>query len=399
MGQPADKIKIRQIRISRAAGFWLLYCPVGTVREQSREKMAGKGRSARPEKTAAQLAAAASHLLDWYDRAGRQLPWRRHWPELAPPYLVFLSELMLQQTTVTAVIPYFQAFVRRWPTIEALADADQAEVLEAWAGLGYYARARNMHKAARLIVARHEGRFPEQPEQLCALPGIGPYTAGAIAAIAFDQPAPVIDGNIERVLARFYHLDTPLPALKKQLVTPYSRLLPDQRRSDFPQALMDLGALICTPARPDCAVCPLARDCSARQLADPSILPVKPAKKAKPTRQGRALVLLDGQGRAALIRRAGKGLLGGLPGFPSDGWDRSPPEPLDRILEGLEARILPAKVRHTFTHFHASMTLCLAEAGGADLPAGWFWAVPEETGLPSLMKKIWQASQTGQISD
>ena len=356
--------------------------------------MAGENAFVRPEKTIAQLEAAARQLLGWYDRAGRQLPWRRRWPELASPYLVFLSELMLQQTTVTAVIPYFQAFVKRWPSIEALAEADQAELLEAWAGLGYYARARNMHKAARLIVERHDGRFPEQPEQLCALPGIGPYTAGAIAAIAFDQPAPVIDGNIERVLARFYHLDTPLPALKKQLASPYIRLLPEQRRSDFPQALMDLGALVCTPARPDCAACPLAGICSARQLEDPAILPVKPAKKAKPTRQGRALVLLDGQGRAALIRRDSKGLLGGLPGFPSDGWDRSPPEPLDRILDGLAVTRLEGAVRHSFTHFHASLTLYLAEAQGADLPAGWFWARPDETGLPSLMKKIWQAAQS-----
>ncbi len=347
-----------------------------------------------PKKTAAQLAAATRSLLAWYDRAGRQLPWRRRWPELAPPYLVFLSELMLQQTTVTAVIPYFQAFVKRWPTIEALAEADQADLLEAWAGLGYYARARNMHKAARLILERHDGQFPGQPDELGALPGIGPYTAGAIAAIAFDQPAPVIDGNIERVLARFYHLDTPLPGLKKQLATPYRQLLPEQRRSDFPQALMDLGALVCTPARPDCAACPLAGACSARQLDDPASLPVKPAKKTKPTRQGRALLLLDGQGRAALVRRAGKGLLGGLPGFPSDGWDRSPPEPLDRVMDGLAVKKLEGAVRHTFTHFHASITICLAEAAGADLPAGWFWAVPEETGLPSLMKKIWAAARS-----
>lgn len=361
--------------------------------------MGGKSISGEQKKTAAQLATATGHLLDWYDRAGRQLPWRRRWPDLAPPYLVFLSELMLQQTTVAAVIPYFQAFVKRWPTIEALAEAEQAELLEAWAGLGYYARARNMHKAARLIVQSYDGQFPGQPDQLCTLPGIGPYTAGAIAAIAFDQPAPVIDGNIERVLARFYHLDTPLPGLKKQLATPYSRLMPDQRRSDFPQALMDLGALVCTPARPDCAVCPLAGACSARHLADPAILPVKPAKKAKPTRRGRALVLLDGQGRAALTRRGEKGLLGGLPGFPSDGWDHSPPEPLDQILDRLAATRLEGAVHHTFTHFRASITLCLAEARGADLPDGWFWAVPDETGLPSLMKKIWQAAKAKQVND
>ncbi|MGB0810812.1 MAG: A/G-specific adenine glycosylase, partial [Candidatus Puniceispirillaceae bacterium] len=201
-------------------------------------------------------------LLSWYDQHARHLPWRAFSPERAPAYHVFLSELMLQQTVVATVIPYFQAFLRRWPDIQALAAADEDEVLKAWAGLGYYARARNMLKAARAVCEEYNGRFPERVDQLIKLPGIGPYTAGAIAAIAFDQPAVVLDGNIERVLIRFAAIDRPKKQVKDRLAQGYSSVLPRMRLSDFPQAVMDLGATVCTPKQARCDLCPLAKGCA-----------------------------------------------------------------------------------------------------------------------------------------
>ena len=186
-------------------------------------------------------------LLQWYDHHGRDLPWRRRWPNLAPAYHVFLSELMLQQTVVATVIPYFSYFIKRWPHINALAAAPVEDILEAWAGLGYYARARNMHKAAQMLVSDYNASFPETAEALIRLPGIGPYTAGAISAFAFDKPAIVIDGNIERVLSRYFGIRTSLPALKAEIAAVYPEIIPAKRRSDFPQALMDLANQICQP--------------------------------------------------------------------------------------------------------------------------------------------------------
>lgn len=331
----------------------------------------------------------APALLGWYDENGRVLPWRRRWPDLAPAYYVFLSELMLQQTVVATVVPYFHAFIQRWPDIFALAAADEDEVMAAWAGLGYYARARNLLKAARLIVEDYDGAFPQSAAALQSLPGIGPYTAGAIAAFAFDKPTIVVDGNIERVMSRYFGIDTPLPALKKQVGAYYAALIPESRRSDFPQALMDLASVICQPKSASCDLCPVRRGCVGATMNDPTILPVKPEKKPKAVRTGRAFVIRRSDGQLAVYRRPATGLLGGMLSFLSDGWDKSELA-LDEIFDYPHQSL--QQVRHVFTHFSAEITVWLIEwPDDHDLPDGLFWTSRPELALPSLMAKILQA--------
>ena len=335
----------------------------------------------------------AGALLGWYEKHGRILPWRRRWPDLAPAYHVFLSELMLQQTVVATVIPYFERFIQRWPDIFALASADEDEVMAAWAGLGYYARARNLLKAARLIASDYNGAFPQTAEGLQTLPGIGPYTAGAIAAFAFDKPAIVIDGNIERVMSRYFGLDTPLPALKKQVGAYYATLIPERRRSDFPQALMDLASVVCQPKSANCDQCPVRQGCAGARMNDPTILPVKPQKKAKPVRQGRAFVIRRSNGQLAVYRRPAKGLLGGMLSFLSDGWDKSRLAS-EQIFDHPHQQGQP--VRHVFTHFSAEIAVWLiAWPEHQDLPEGLFWTDASDLALPSLMAKILQAVPAG----
>jgi len=329
-------------------------------------------------------------LLNWYDVSGRTLPWRKKWPELAPAYHVFLSELMLQQTVVATVIPYFHRFIQRWPDLKSLAAAPVEDVLEAWAGLGYYARARNLHKAADVLVKDHDSQFPETADDLKKLPGIGPYTAGAIAAFAFDQPATVIDGNIERVLSRYFGLRTPLPELKREIAEIYPELIPLTRRSDFPQALMDLASQICQPKKAGCESCPLSDGCVASRWNDPTILPIKPAKAAKPVRTGIAYVLFNAAGDMAVLRRPAKGLLGGMLAFPSTGWDKSDTEfdwPQD------VSRQTKTPITHIFTHFKAEIAVEKMQwPEGVALPDSLFWTSPE-TALPTLMAKIRQSAQ------
>lgn len=334
----------------------------------------------------------AEALLSWYDQHARQLPWRAFSPELAPAYHVFLSELMLQQTVVATVIPYFQSFVDRWPDIQALATADEDDVLKAWAGLGYYARARNMLKAARAICTHHHGRFPDQEEELLKLPGIGPYTAGAIAAIAFAQPAVVLDGNIERVLIRFAAIDQPKKQVKQRLAEAYSSVLPQRRLSDFPQAMMDLGAGICTPKKARCDVCPLMKGCAGRHLENPAALPVKPVKSAKPVRKGKMLLIVNHKKQVLMQQRPPSGLLGGMLGFPSSGWDKSVMDPaLTDALKESKLRELPGQLRHIFTHFTAEMQISYVQVDNSFyLPAGYFWGDITPDDWPSLFKKAWQ---------
>lgn len=326
-------------------------------------------------------------LLDWYAITGRDLPWRRRWPDLAPAYHVFLSELMLQQTVVATVIPYFHKFVERWPNLEALAAAPVEDVLEAWSGLGYYARARNLHKAAELLVSDYGATFPDTTDALIKLPGIGPYTAGAIAAFAFDKPATVIDGNIERVLSRYFGLRTPLPALKFEIAALYPDLIPAEQRSDFPQALMDLASRICQPKAAGCDICPLAPNCVASRWNDPTILPVKLPKPVKPVRNGKAFVLRNKKGEMAVIRRPAKGLLGGMIGFPSYGWDKSEEE-TSWIEAGGATPVQVGSISHVFTHFKAEIYVARINWPEATpLPEPLFW-VAADTPLPSLMAKI-----------
>ena len=261
-------------------------------------------------------------LLAWYDRHRRILPWRAAPGERSDPYRVWLSEIMLQQTTVRAVAPYYQRFLTRWSDVQALAAAPLDDVLRAWAGLGYYARARNLHACARAVVEHHAGQFPAGENELRALPGIGDYTAAAIAAIAFDAPASPVDGNIERVVARLFAVTAPLPAAKPELRRLARQLTPQHRAGDFAQAMMDLGATICTPKNPACALCPWNDVCVARRSGDAATLPRRTAKREGALRRGAAFVVRRADDRVLLRTRPAKGLLGGMTEVPTTEWSK-----------------------------------------------------------------------------
>ena len=327
-------------------------------------------------------AVVAPRLLGWYDRHARVLPWRA--PPGSPPpdpYRVWLSEVMLQQTTVAAVKGYFERFTTLWPTVQALAAADEAQVMGEWAGLGYYARARNLLACARQVAAM--GGFPDTRQALAQLPGIGPYTSAAIAAIAFDRAETVVDGNVERVVARLFAVETPMPAAKPQLVALAATLTPDRRPGDFAQAMMDLGATICTPRNPTCALCPLSDICQARALGLAAELPRKSPKPPRPLRRGTAWLALD-TSHVLVERRPARGLLGGTLAFPSTGWDGSEhPAPAAGPWQEL------GEVRHIFTHFELHLTVLAGPPQGISrgllLPRAEF----DPATLPGLMRKVW----------
>lgn len=330
----------------------------------------------------------ADLLLPWYDAHARDLPWRVR-EGTADPYRVWLSEVMLQQTTVAAVRPRFETWVARWPTVEALAAADEAEVMAAWAGLGYYARARNLLKAARAVAAA--GGFPQTEAGLRTLPGLGDYTAAAVAAIAFGQRAVVVDANVERVVARLFAIDTPLPVARTAIRAAADTITPATRPGDFAQAMMDLGATICTPRRPRCLLCPVRSLCRAHADGDPERLPVKPAKRAKPQRYGTIFVLVRSRPSAEvlLVRRPDKGLLGGMRAFPTGPWLDAPPG-----LEGAPAdtdwRWLPTTVAHGFTHFDLQLALAMGETPAHGSPDGEWWPADrlDQAGLPTIFAKV-----------
>lgn len=330
----------------------------------------------------------AANLLDWYDRHARRLPWRVPPGQgQADPYRVWLSEIMLQQTTVAAVKAYFERFTALWPTVQALAAADDARVMAEWAGLGYYARARNLLACAR-AVTEAGGDFPADRAALQALPGIGPYTSAAIAAIAFDRPETVVDGNVERVVARLFAVETPLPAAKPELTRRATTLTPVKRPGDFAQAMMDLGATICTPRSPACGICPLTDHCAARKAGIAADLPRRAPKPAKPQRQGIAWVVVNDDA-VLLEQRAPKGLLGGTLAFPSTGWDGSDqPPPLAADWQDL------GSVNHVFTHFTLDLTVMLARSRGN--PQRGVWTPRREfspSDLPGLMRKVWTRAE------
>lgn len=338
----------------------------------------------------------AGDLLDWYDRMARRLPWRTP-PgsgERPDPYRVWLSEVMLQQTTVAAVKAYFEAFTARWPRVEALAAAEDAEVMAAWAGLGYYARARNLLACARTVAGAHGGRFPETEDRLRALPGVGPYTAAAVAAIAFDRPATVLDGNVERVMARLHAVEAPLPGAKETLRALAARLTPVERPGDYAQAVMDLGATICTPRALACGVCPWREPCLGRRRGIAAELPRKTAKPVKPMRFGIAYVAQRPDGSVLLETRPAKGLLGGMLGLPGTDWTAAAPAP--RAPLSADWRGVGAEVRHTFTHFHLTLRVEVAEVGAAAAPAGEWraWTEALEASLPTVMKKALRLART-----
>jgi A/G-specific adenine glycosylase len=327
-----------------------------------------------------------SALLLWYDRHRRALPWRTAADSRPDPYRVWLSEIMLQQTTVATVGPYFDRFVARWPDVSALAAASLQEILQLWQGLGYYARARNLHACARAVVERHGGAFPQDPAALRALPGIGDYTAAAIAAIGFDRPVAAIDGNVERVVTRLYAVPEPLPAAKPRLKALAAALVPQQRSGDFAQALMDLGATICTPRRPRCVLCPWRHCCTAAAEGLAETLPVAAAKPDRPLRYGVAFWL---DGAVLLRRRPENGLLGGMTEIPSTPW-RNEPWALAEAIQMAPATAdwvpLPGTVRHGFTHFRLDLAV-VAGSGEAD----GMWSPIDRLGehaLPTLMKKV-----------
>jgi A/G-specific adenine glycosylase len=326
-------------------------------------------------------------LLAWYDRNARRLPWRM--PPgggTADPYRVWLSEVMLQQTTTAHAAPYFAAFTQRWPTVAALAAAPESDVMAAWAGLGYYSRARNLIACARAVAAR--GGFPGSEEDLRKLPGIGAYTAAAVAAIAFGKRAVVIDANVERVVARLFAINEPLPAGKTAIRAAAETITPAHRAGDFAQAMMDLGATICTPRDPKCLLCPLAAECAGRVAGDPARYPVKAAKKAKPQRMGTAF-WIERQGKVWLVRRPGKGMLGGMRALPDDGWSARADGSGDAPLPGSwrAGRV----VRHGFTHFDLELGLAIYSGDRWRELAGegewWPVAAIEEAGLPTLFAK------------
>jgi A/G-specific adenine glycosylase len=314
-------------------------------------------------------------LLRWYAVDKRRLPWRAEAGQRPDPYRIWLSEVMLQQTTVAAVIPYFETFTRRWPDVAALAAAADAEVMSAWAGLGYYARARNLLACARTVTAEHGGRFPDSEEALRRLPGIGRYTAAAIAAIAFGRRAVVVDGNVERVVSRLFAVEEPLPRAREKIYALTDALTPAGGAGDFAQAMMDLGAGICTPRAPTCGRCPLASGCAARRRGDPEHFPVKAAKAKRPRRQGVAY-WLEHDGAVLLVRRPARGLLGGMLALPTE---EAPAE-----AEWREA----GSVEHVFTHF--ALTMRLLCAGADERRDGIWWPVErlDEAGLPTLFGKL-----------
>jgi len=374
-----------------------------------------KKHSARPAFAAGSFQHA---LLRWYDAARRDLPWRAKPGERVDPYRVWLSEIMLQQTTVKAVIPYFEAFTRRWPTVEALAAASRDDVLAAWAGLGYYSRARNLHACAQTLAERG---FPADEEGLRALPGVGAYTSAAIAAIAFDLPAAVVDGNVERVLARVFAVETPLPAAKAELRKLAAELTPESRPGDYAQAMMDLGAGLCSPRTPSCLMCPVRAFCAAAGTGDAERFPLRAAKAATPARRGEAFVIVRG-GCILLRRRADKGLLGGMMEVPMSEWvvDETAavevavrpkrgqtkgdaaarsvsPLPDSAVVDSAHAGSVAWRqartVQHTFTHFHLELRVFAADANAAPSAAAVFsgeWAALDDLAafaLPSVMKK------------
>lgn len=309
------------------------------------------------------------------------------------PYRVWLSEVMLQQTTVAAVREHFRRFTERWPTVADLAAAEDAEVMAEWAGLGYYARARNLLKCARAVVSDHGGQFPRSSAALRHLPGIGPYTGAAIAAIAHDEAATVVDGNVERVVSRLFAVEIPLPAAKTELTRLAAGLTPADRPGDHAQAMMDLGATICTPRAPACGICPLGPDCRARALGMAETLPRKTPKAAKRRRRGIVYVAERADGALLLERRPETGLLGGMLGWPGTDWAEAAPPPAPPV--SADWRAAPLLVRHTFTHFHLTLAVMTAMVPHRTVPArGQFVARDafRPADLPTVMRKVWEVA-------
>lgn len=346
-------------------------------------------------KSAKSIKLFRQQLLGWYDRHARTLPWRYKKGQKADPYKVWLSEIMLQQTTVTAVAPYFEKFIKKWPSVKSLAKAPQEDIMNEWAGLGYYSRARNLHKCAQVITNKLKGVFPEDQDELKKLPGIGDYTSAAIRSIAFNKPATVVDGNVERVMARVYAITTPLPHVKKELKEKAKKFFENytDRPGDLAQAFMDLGATICTPKSPKCMLCPVSQFCEGKKLGIAETLPVPAKAKAKPQKYGDVYWVTNSKGHVLIHRRPAKGMLGGMAALPTSDWlqDGKIKTPL---LFGKEKPDVfgkkPVSIRHGFTHFDLELTLKQLKLKNLKPQEGYFWLEPskiEELGFPTLFKK------------
>ena len=344
-----------------------------------------------PAATDAVVATITQSLLDWYDRHRRILPWRAGPGETPDPYRVWLSEIMLQQTTVAAVKPYFARFLSLWPTVADLAAASSDAVMREWAGLGYYARARNLHACAKTVVARFDGRFPRAAAALRELPGIGDYTAAAIASIAFGEVATVVDGNVERVVARLFALETPLPQGRPEIRRLTATLVPRDRPGDFAQATMDFGATLCTPKAPACAICPVWMECQARARGLEQNLPRRSPKAMRPQRFGAVLVLRRSDDAVLVRTRPASGLLGGMTEMFGTEWTELEACLLDleRVADLEWARC--GTVDHVFTHFALRLDVYAGRTSRLDAPAGWRWVGAKDLGseaLPNLMVKV-----------
>jgi A/G-specific adenine glycosylase len=355
----------------------------------------------RPSAAPPQPKPDAGDLLAWYDRHRRALPWRALPGETADPYRVWLSEIMLQQTTVAAVKPYFETFTLRWPGVERLAAAPVEEVMRMWAGLGYYSRARNLHACAQEVARRFGGRFPEEESQLLTLPGIGAYTAAAISAIAFDRRAVVVDGNVERVVSRLFTVEEQMPAAKPAIRRLADAITPDARPGDFAQAMMDLGATVCTPRKPGCGICPFMGSCQAQKTGAPETYPRKPPKSGKATRYGAAFVAIRHDGALLVRTRPPKGLLGGMVETPGTQWLPKAtvfdPDAVAPLAAGWTRH--PEPVRHVFTHFPLELTVYSARVShGTAAPKGMRWISANEIAgeaFPTVFRKVLALAKVG----
>ncbi len=339
-------------------------------------------------------------LRQWYLKNHRLLPWRAEPGQCVDPYKVWLSEIMLQQTTVATVKSYFLKFIEIWPSLDDLADSSQEEVLAQWAGLGYYSRARNLHKCAQIIQNDYGGKFPETEAALLKLPGIGAYTAAAITAIAFQKRAVVVDGNIERIVARLFNIETPLPQAKVDIKLATANITPDKYSGDFAQGMMDIGASICTPKAPKCLLCPISSYCMAKKIGKAETLPKKEPKKVKPVRRAYFYWIENKEGEVWFIKRPEKGLLGGMPALPSTNWDSAKENGKkfeeakaelhqDIAIKGIEAK---GQITHVFTHFKMEAKLiCIKKEELNDFPNEGYWVSEKDVdglGLPTLLQKV-----------
>ncbi len=338
----------------------------------------------------------AHRLLEWYGMHAREMPWRtmpsdHKKGKRSNPYHVWLSEIMLQQTQVTTVRDYFLKFISLWPTIDNLAAADEEDILKAWAGLGYYSRARNLKKCADIIMHEYSGKFPRTYDQLIKLPGIGDYTASAIASIAFDQAVPVIDGNVERVMARHRRIEKTFPEAKPETRAMLETLLDQEKPGEFAQSMMDLGATICTPKKPSCSLCPINDDCLAHENGQQEQFPHKKAKTKKPKRVGAAFVIENNSGAIFLCKRPDKGLLASMTQVPTTQWDSR-----NDGATGLSSQpfvsewVNTGSAHHVFTHFELELEVWLTRSNHVQSMEGW-WCKKEELeeeALPTVMRKV-----------